>query len=360
MLCTVQSPGSCTRRRSLCCWFAWHERFNRSCFQFLVLTTFSVFVPQAVFCQAEQMDIVQHTAPEGWARTPKDFGVVFSDVNERSGTFCILTVYASETPAGDAQRIFADKWTELIVKPFNAPAAIQTETEKANGRTTTAGASKVMLEDGEAFALLTVVSGFGKAVSVVAIFNDQSYLTHLETFLNGIELDKPAAASIADPMLAADANLAGKWAKSTSGTHGLDQSGNVLSSAYYKSQYDFRQDGSYLFKAEQWLGYLRADEYRMTDESGTYTVVDDILTVIPANSSTTVRSRMGEVISTRDNALETVSYTWSLHYFSGIDELNLVLRLAKETTRDGTFATNDLFPNSYLYSQKFQPEWRFD
>jgi hypothetical protein len=62
---------------------------------------------------------------------------------------------------------------------------------------------------------------------------------------------------------------------------------------------------------------------------------------------------------TGNNALEKVTYQWKLHYFGGIGELDLVLKPAKPVARDGGFSGNDLFPNSYLYGQRDNLEWRF-
>ena len=98
----------------------------------------------------------------------------------------------------------------------------------------------------------------------------------------------------------------------------------------------------------------------MTVEQGTYTVAGNLLTVIPKRSITTVKNREGVAVRTQKNALETTAYRWTLHYFAGLQETQLVLQTRAETSRDGAFASNDLFPNSYLLSQKYNPEWKFD
>jgi len=98
----------------------------------------------------------------------------------------------------------------------------------------------------------------------------------------------------------------------------------------------------------------------MTEEQGTYTVAGDVLTVIPKRSITTVKNREGVVLRTQNNALETTAYRWTLHYFAGLQETQLVLQTRAETNRDGAFASNDLFPHSYILGQKYHPEWKFD
>ena len=60
------------------------------------------------------------------------------------------------------------------------------------------------------------------------------------------------------------------------------------------------------------------------------------------------------------NELETTAYRWSFYYFAGLQETQLILQTRAETNRDGAFASSDIFPHSYLLSQKYNPEWKFD
>jgi len=133
----------------------------------------------------------------------------------------------------------------------------------------------------------------------------------------------------------------------------------VLNSSYYKLEYTFNGDGTYNFKAERWGGYIKSNEFWTTVENGTFTVAGDRLTITPAKSILTIRNRSGGVISSRNNRLESASYLWKIHYFAGINETELVLQTERETNRDGLFASNDDFPNSYLLSQSYKPDWRF-
>src|SRR5258708_25023917 len=184
--------------------------------------------------------------------------------------------------------------------------------------------------------------------------------------MTGIKMDKAKAEadgkrspSVDTPVGSSSNAFVGKWAKSFSGTNGRDLSGNVLNSEYYKSQYTFDPSGTYVFKAEKWLGYIKSNEYWMTDEAGDYTVAGDKLTIMPKKSVTTLKNREGVVIRTQANTPEKTTYKWTLYYFSGIKENNLILQTDTETHRDGPFGNNDLFPKSYFFSQKYVPEWKF-
>ena len=65
---------------------------------------------------------------------------------------------------------------------------------------------------GTHLVFLTVISGFGKAVSILAVFNDPAYVKQVDTFISGIEMIKPSApannAAAASPLtLDSDGNF---------------------------------------------------------------------------------------------------------------------------------------------------------
>ncbi len=168
----------------------------------------ALFVAQAAFGQAEKLGIVQYTAPKGWTKTPKENVVAFSQLNETTGAFCILTVYGATPGTGNAQNDFKRDWNRLVVETLQAETDPKTETESADGWTAITGGAAVEFQGGKALAFLTVFSGFAKTVSVLAVFNDQSYLPQVEAFISGIDIDQTAPAV---PSPAVQPNQPGKF-----------------------------------------------------------------------------------------------------------------------------------------------------
>jgi len=150
----------------------------------------SLFISQAVVAQTENLGAVKYTPPKGWTKTQKDNVVTFSEINQAAGTFCLITLYGATSSTGTPENDFAVAWNNLVVKPLSAEANPQTETEKAEGWTAIAGGSGISFQGNKAFAFLSVVSGFGKAVSVLSILNDDSYLPQLKAFMEGMDVDK--------------------------------------------------------------------------------------------------------------------------------------------------------------------------
>ena len=168
---------------------------------------------QTVFSQTEKLGIVQYTPVNGWTKTPKPNIVQFSEINLTTGKFGSITLYGATPGTGNPQSDFAREWNNLVIETFKAKANPETSSASADGWTTTRGGSEVEAEKiGKADALLTVISGFGKTVSVLGVFNDLAYAGKIDSFISAIEMDEPAApanntAAATPPTLDSDGNL---------------------------------------------------------------------------------------------------------------------------------------------------------
>jgi hypothetical protein len=174
----------------------------------IIFTIFlALFLPLSIYCQTETLDGVQYTPPAGWAKTPKQGAVVFSDIDKVTNAFCILTVYGVTPSLGNARHDFGVKWNEWAVKALGAqqtpPTDLQNTTE---GWQVVSAASQIELQGVKAVAVLTIVSGFGKVAGVLAVFNDQAYLPKVQAFLNTVKLDK-APAAVQNPAAGSDQGI---------------------------------------------------------------------------------------------------------------------------------------------------------
>lgn len=164
----------------------------------IILTLFATFifcffVPTTAFCQTEKLGIISYTPPKGMTKSIKENVVGFSEINQTTGSFCIITLYGATVSSGNPSTDFANAWNNLAVKNLNAKANPETETQTAEGWTIIAGASAVDSDGIKGAAFLTVISGFGKTISVLAVFNDQNYMSKIAAFVSGLDLDKTVA-----------------------------------------------------------------------------------------------------------------------------------------------------------------------
>lgn len=154
-----------------------------------------LIVPSTAFCQTEKLGIVQYTPPKGWKRTQKENVVTFSEINEATGRFCTFTLYGATPGTGNPQKDFTREWNNLVVKPWGAEANPKTETETADGWTVIAGGAAIDFQGSKALAFLSVLSNAGSTISVLGIFNEESYLPKLVAFNSSLDMEKAIAAA---------------------------------------------------------------------------------------------------------------------------------------------------------------------
>jgi hypothetical protein len=325
----------------------------------LVFTFLFLFIPQTIFCQTEKIDIIQYTPPKDWKKTPKDGLVVYNIFDKTTGGYCLLTVYPSIESVGDSKKDFATQWNERVVKAFKAEENPKTETQTDNGWTSVSAATQFESDGVKSAVMMTVISGYGRTASVLALLNNQEFFPQVDAFMTSIKMDKDQAIADVTPTPTTPtaptaptapttpvansydpAALVGKWSNGTSG--GAIGYGTNAS----QKQYTFNADGTYSFDSAGWsgtVGYAGAFHIQ-THETGVYTINGDSMTITPKTSKTTSNSEVTQ------KPLEIVTYSWTIHYFEGIKEYALIMHPDHQTKRDGEFDYLGGFPNSYYYS----------
>lgn len=164
----------------------------------------------------------------------------------------------------------------------------------------------------------------------------------------------PAVIQTETPPVAADPAISGTWF-----TYSLIS--NQQTSSYIKKQYSFEADGSYTFYKKtfdvNWTYIL------LTSEKGTYKVADNTLQLNPVTVVTEKwakkdrADKWGNRISSEKRNPEKTSYTIAWDDFSGVGKMTLILKTPKPTERDGAYASNSAYPNSYMYERPPTPDY---
>jgi hypothetical protein len=172
---------------------SWHRRLRRT----LVLSVFMASFSIQAFSQIEKFDIATYTLPKDFKKDAKPGVVNYINTNSAKGTFCVITLYASAASSGDAQKDFNNVWNELVVTPYKAEANPKTETQKtADGWEAVTGANAVKVDGNDVYIILTVITGFGKTMSVRSSLNDLAYTAQIDALMETIELDKTKTATV--------------------------------------------------------------------------------------------------------------------------------------------------------------------
>ena len=156
----------------------------------LFVLVISLFLDPAVQAQAEKLGAIKFTSPKGFIKRERDDAIVFSRVDRRGGYFCFITLYAAGGSEGSAKKDFAREWAKSVVKPWDAETAPETQTELISGWMLTSGETNIYVTGNRAVAYLTVISGFGKSVSLLGILNDNSCRETLQEFAEALDIDK--------------------------------------------------------------------------------------------------------------------------------------------------------------------------
>jgi hypothetical protein len=227
------------------------------------------------------------------------------------------------------------------------------------GWTGETGVAPFETENLKGAAMLTTLTGDGKAIGVLALTNSEVYTKDIEAFVDGVTL--PDAASqkpLSDaPAAANNSRLIGKWNRSGSVTPTYADPVSWGTAGYTKSRYEFKADGTYVYTERSFR--MMMQNILVVKETGRYSINGDRLTISPAKSSISSYKKaggvdaLGPLVKSQNRDLETITYKFTLHFFTGIQEWNLVLQADRATQRDGAFSNNTTFQNAWYFDQRF-------
>jgi hypothetical protein len=161
-------------------------------------------------------DLVKYTPPAPWKKVAwiKDIkkdknNVSYTMTDKSSGTYCQIFIIRSTTSKGDVDADFESEWKAMIVGSYKdtSPPVI-TDTAEDDGWKVKAGVTTFEFNNETSIAMLTTISGYDRAVSIVAVTSSQDYLPAVQALLGSIEMKKPPRSASSTP-----AKAAGKTAK---------------------------------------------------------------------------------------------------------------------------------------------------
>ncbi len=157
---------------------------KRTAFIILILL-FSI----SAFAQTQKFDVMTYTPPKGWTQRQSGSVKTFSIIDKSAGKFCIMMLHPSITNHGTPSQDFAYVWKTLVRETFNASANPEKETTESDGFTINQGGELIEFEGNKALAMLTTISGKGKVISLLSIFNNAKYADDVQAFLGAIDID---------------------------------------------------------------------------------------------------------------------------------------------------------------------------
>ncbi len=318
----------------------------------MLLLCFCVSVAN-VFAQTETFDLTTYTPPakqDGWKKEVKENVISYTKTDNVKRTWCQIGIYRSTASKGSIEADFDSEWQILIASPYKIQAAPKSGgIQEAEGWKIKVGSGTFSFNNSDSQAILSVMSGNGRVVSIVAINNSQDYLSQIRDLLTSVEVKIPETVPgtvaetipnkvpLSDPI---NSYVVGSWGKSNSVGQMYNRFGNY---SYNKQQYTFNSNGTYSFTAKNYSEQY--DETLLIKESGTYSVNGNNLTINPEKSVIEAWSKKNGgdnwnmLKTSQKRPLEKITYKFAM------EEKNLVLQVDRETERDGRFSNG----NSYSY-----------
>jgi len=73
-------------------------------------------ISQTALCQTQTFDLATYTPPLGWTNEIKDFAASYTKTNNKTKSWCRITIYKSIKSSGDPAVDYASEWNALMVK----------------------------------------------------------------------------------------------------------------------------------------------------------------------------------------------------------------------------------------------------
>lgn len=318
----------------------------------------------------ETYDVVTYKLPAGWQKQPSDRGLQLSRVNTSTNEFAMAIVIKSLPSDASAADNFTHYWNTVVkatVKVGSAPMMEAPMVE--NGWDVVSGSAN--FTDGGVNGVVTqlIATGGGKVTGVIIMTNTSSFQSDLLSFLSSIKLPKAAASqtrNAAPVSTSGNSSLVGLWVNYNTETSGYMNGMPMLSGGYFRREYLFKPDGTYVFRAKDWSTIVKDILY--VKETGTYSVNGNQITIKPTQTSGGWWAKAasgrtvgwGKKVRGSTHKSEPVTYTFEIKYLSGMGENYLILRSRYATERDGRQNSGGSGTHEYNYSHRATGESLID
>ncbi|MBI1333366.1 MAG: hypothetical protein GC165_10860 [Armatimonadetes bacterium] len=298
-----------------------------------------LFVTTNAFASEKQVyDIASFDSPVAWTQQNGEGFLSYSKTEGEN--WCQIAIYQHRTSAGDIQADFDKDWKDLVANSRKISNAEKAKPESAGGWTVMSGSGVWQYKGSNVATILTVYSNSKICLSVLCNATTLSYFKDYQALLASMTLDASKVTSTNSPDVKS-ASLVGLWDDYITESNGTSTNGfPQLTAGYFRREYLFKADGTYVFRAKDWSVYTK--DILFLYETGTWKIGGNQLTLTPksgrgqwwgkaASGST---KGWGSLDKASEYKPQTVTYSFELKYRDDVKEIHLVLYNPKRTSRD--------------------------
>ena len=166
------------------------------------LTLILIILVSSAIAQTETFDLTTYTPPskrDGWKKEVKNNIISYTKTDNVKKTWCQIGIYRSTASKGSIEADFDSEWQLLIASPYNIQVAPKSGgIQEAEGWKIKVGSGTFSFNNSDAQAILSVISGYGRVVSIVAINNSPDYFSQIKSLLESVSLSIPDTNSVTD------------------------------------------------------------------------------------------------------------------------------------------------------------------
>ena len=349
-------------------------------FAFFIITliTSKVMSGQSI----SKFDIVSYSVPPGWLMENGNGFVAYTINNSAKNEYARILIFKSLPSTGNINEDFDTEWKDLVQANYQPGEFTQTNvSDYRDGWISKIGVAPFQYLNANHAALLLTHMKAQTKMSFLFITNTTNYQTVFEDFASSLNFgektyssdDKEISSASnmkvttpetststinqANPASNYDQRLIGKWNRSGATHPHYADAASWGTAGYTTSRYEFKADGTYIYTERSFR--LTYANIIIVKENGRFSVSNNLITVAPEKSIIESYKKknnvdeLGTLVKSDNRQLEVITYTFTFHYFSGIQEWNLVLQASNPTKRDGNFSGNNTFPNAWYFDQKY-------
>lgn len=311
-----------------------------------------LFFTTSIFAQKQTLDKISFIIPKGWQQQTNEGGVQLSVTDKKTGAYAIALVTKTTASDATAKENFKTDWNRLIKGSVlvNAEPAMQ-QPAKENDWDIISGTANYTDGAQKGVATLLTATGGNQTISVVLMTNTDKYQNELLAFINSLELAKVSQNDISNSTPTtrqknSNSSIVGLWVYYIIETSGYSNGFPQPSGGYFRKEYTFYDDGTYLFRMKNWAVYVK--DIQFVYETGTWKLNGNKLTITPkqgkggwwSKSASNRTNEWGSLAKKGSWKLEPVTYIMNLHYYSGSNETHLILQSPSQTEREGKQENN--------------------
>lgn len=301
------------------------------------------------FAQKQNFDITTYLAPDGWAEQKTAGHVSYSRIE--NGNWAQITVYKSTVSSGNTDTDFDNDWNELVAVNKNITAPVKTAKKTADGWTVMSGTGTWEYNGAKVTSCLTVYSDQQVSVSLVCNYTHQPYYKDYQALLASLSINGEGAQQGAgaknkstksdSTAVTATNSVTGIWVVNEAETRGFTNGHLMYSGGYMRKEYQFKDDGTYIFRQKDWLANNEAIYF--VYESGTWKTNGNRLTLSPVKGKagwwykdkvTNDVNKWGKYQKAAPYKTQKVDYTFEIKADDGYGSV-VILHSSQATERDG-------------------------